>query len=127
MKHLRKTIAISSLFFCFVLSQEIIAQKRPKARKKVPTISCGVCNQKAIFLPQPKYPATAKIVNAGGYVQVQILINELGKVQTAKAVVGHPLLRAAAVEAALRAKFEPFFLGKRMVRVSGTIIYNFVR
>lgn len=95
-------------------------------RNRKPTvISCGVCIQKAILLPQPEYPSAGTFVNASGKVSVQILIDEKGSVMSAKAVSGHPLLRSASEKAALKAKFEPFLLGKKHFRVVSTIIYDF--
>ena len=57
---------------------------------------------------------------------VQVLIDEQGKVISASAVSGHPLLQAAAVAAARGAKFSPTVLSGQPVKVSGVITYNFV-
>ncbi len=89
-------------------------------------ISGGVLNGKAISLPKPPYPAAARAVGASGAVSVQVLINENGDVVSASAVSGHPLLRAAAAEAARGAKFSPTQLQGMPVKVSGIITYNFV-
>ena len=51
--------------------------------------------------------------------------DEKGDVIYARAVSGHPLLRAAAVEAAKAAKFSPTLLNGAPIRVSGVIVYNF--
>ena len=45
---------------------------------------------------------------------------------SASAVSGHPLLRAAAVDAARMAKFSQTLLQGNPVKVSGVIVYNFV-
>ena len=89
-------------------------------------ISGGVLNGKALSLPKPRYPAEARTVGASGAVTVQVLIDENGDVVSATAVSGHPLLRAAAVEAAKGAKFSPTLLEGSPVKVSGVITYNFV-
>lgn len=91
------------------------------------TISCGVCNSKAVVLPKPEYPASASTVRVSGSVTVHILIDEQGNVEKANVVSGHPLLRAASVKAALQARFEPFLLSNKPVKVSGTLVYNFKR
>ena len=57
---------------------------------------------------------------------VQVLIDESGRVVSASAVSGHPLLRAAAVSAAQGARFSPTLLSGQAVKVSGVITYNFV-
>jgi len=89
------------------------------------TISGGVLNHKAIDLPTPDYPDAAKAVNAKGSVTVSVVLDESGKVISAEANSGHPLLRAAAAEAAKKARFEPTKLGGKAMRVSGVIVYNF--
>ena len=96
---------------------------KPKAPPK--TISGGVLNGKARSLPVPAYPAAAKAIRASGAVSVQVLIDEGGRVVSASAVSGHPLLRAAAVSAAQRASFSPTLLSGQPVKVSGVITYNF--
>ena len=89
------------------------------------TISGGVLNGKAVNLVKPPYPAAAKAVRASGAVSVQVTIDENGNVISATAVSGHPLLRAASVQAARQSKFSPTTLQGQAVRVTGVIVYNF--
>jgi len=99
----------------------------PPAKKEPPkTISGGVLNGKAVSLPKPAYPAAARAVRASGSVTVQVLIDEQGRVVSATAAGGHPLLQAAAVAAARQARFSPTLLSGQPVKVSGVITYNFV-
>lgn len=99
----------------------------PPVKKSPPkTVSGGVLNGKATSLPKPAYPAAARAVRAAGSVSVQVLIDENGRVVSASAVSGHPLLRAAAVSAAHGARFSPTLLSGQPVKVSGVITYNFV-
>ena len=100
-------------------------KKEPAAEKKHVTQSLGVINGKASYLPKPVYSAMAKAVRASGKVDVQVLIDENGKVLSANAVSGHPLLRDAAELAARNAKFTTTYLSNVPVKVSGVIIYNF--
>jgi len=86
----------------------------------------GLLNGKAVVLPKPAYPEAAKAVKAGGTVSVQVLIDEGGNVISAEAISGHPLLRAAAVEAARGAQFAPTVMNGSVVKVSGIVTYNFV-
>ena len=88
-------------------------------------VSGGVLNGKAISKPQPAYPPIAKAARAQGTVSVQVLIDESGRVVSASAVSGHPLLQAASVQAARRARFSPTLLSGQPVKVSGVITYNF--
>ena len=85
-----------------------------------------VLNSQAISLPKPPYPDIAKKVGAQGAVNVQVLIDESGRVISAKAISGSPLLKGAAQHAATQARFSPTMLGDQAVKVSGVITYNFV-
>jgi TonB family protein len=102
-----------------------ISEPGPPGSSKAKTISGGVLNGKATSLPQPAYPASAKAARAEGTVVVQVTVDETGKVVSANAVSGHPLLKAAAVAAARQATFTPTKLSGKPVRVTGTITYNF--
>lgn len=97
-----------------------------KEDKKTPSIvSKGVINGQATSLPKPAYPSAAKAVKAGGDVNVQVTIDESGRVISAKAVTGHALLRAEAERAARNARFTPTLLSEKPVKVTGIIIYKF--
>jgi protein TonB len=85
-----------------------------------------VLASKAISLPQPPYPPMAKQIGIHGSVQVQIVVDEAGRVISAHAVSGHPFLNPSAEQAAQRARFTPTTLNGQAVKVQGTIIYNFV-
>lgn len=91
------------------------------------TISAGVINGKAVSLPRPVYPASARAVRAVGPVSVQVTIGEKGEVVDAKAVSGHPLLRAAAEKAAKSSRFAPTLLSGQAVKTTGLLTYNFTR
>jgi TonB family protein len=119
-----KTLAFLFLFFIFGLSGAAFAQNKPSPAPK--SINGGVVNGKAKTLVKPTYPAAARATAASGEVKVQVTIDEQGDVVSATAVSGHPLLRAAAVEAARASKFSPTLLSGQPVKVSGVIVYNFV-
>lgn len=100
----------------------------PKAtpKPKPPSVvSGGVLNGKAISKPTPAYPAIAKAARQQGTVSVQILVDESGKVVSATAINGPPLLRQAAVQGAFQTRFSPTLLSGQAVKVSGTITFNF--
>lgn len=90
------------------------------------TVSAGVLNGRAVLLFQPVYPPAAKANNIGGSVNVQVLINESGKVVSANAVSGHNLLKPTAEKAALSSKFSPTKLNGQPVKVTGIIVYRFI-
>lgn len=95
-------------------------------KPKTETVTSRVLASKAINLPQPPYPPMARQIHVQGSVNVQILVDEQGKVISAQAVSGHPLLTSAAKEAAMRARFTPTLLNGQAVKVQGVITYNFV-
>lgn len=85
----------------------------------------SLISSQAVSLPKPPYPAIAKAAGVSGAVTVQILLDETGKVISARAVSGNHLLQAAAVKAAYQARFSPTILSGQPVKVSGIITYNF--
>ncbi len=99
------------------------------APKHVPTqvrLPSSVISSKVLSKPVPAYPIIAKQVRASGSVTIEILVDEQGRVISAQATSGHPLLREAARQAALQARFSPTVLSNQPVKVSGVITYNFV-
>lgn len=102
----------------------LVLPEKADAKAKAP-ISGGVLNGKAISLPKPQYPATAKAANVAGAVSVEVVVDESGKVISANVVSGNPLLSAAAVTAAQQAKFSPTLMSGRPAKTKGVIVYDF--
>lgn len=98
-----------------------------KASKPSVVRSVGVVNGIAVHLPKPVYSAIARAAGAAGVVTVQVLIDERGKVVSARVLSGHPLLQRESVQAAYQARFTPTLLSKQPIKVSGVITYNFVK
>lgn len=96
----------------------------PPANSNTP-VNVGTVNNRATSLPTPSYPSAARTARARGRVNVAVTIDRNGNVVSARAVSGHPLLRASAVAAARRSKFRPVKVNGRNVRARGTIQYNF--
>jgi protein TonB len=88
-------------------------------------LSGGVLNGTAITLPVPLYPEAAKRMRTAGVVSVDVVLDETGKVVSANATSGPAILREAAVQAALKARFSPTKLSGQPVAVSGLITYKF--
>jgi len=89
-------------------------------------VTGGILNGRAIKLAKPSYPRAAREARVSGTVEVRVLIDETGKVIAAKAISGHPELWGASEEAARKSEFTPTKLDGRPVKVTGTILYNFV-
>lgn len=102
---------------------------KPPPTKPQPEIlkRSSVINGLATFLPKPPYPTIALQLNLTGNVDVQVMIDETGRVASAKAVNGHPVLRGPAEKAALNARFEPTTINGYPVKVTGVIVYRFTR
>jgi TonB family protein len=97
----------------------------PPTPSPAPRVSKGVLTGEVVTKVQPTYPSIAKQINAGGEVQVAILINENGRVIEAKAIKGHPVLRAAAEDAARKWVFRPTLLDGKPVKQPGTLTFVF--
>jgi TonB family protein len=103
-------------------------QKQPETSgptEAVAPTEGGILNSKATQLPAAKYPEEAKKTHAYGEVQVQVLVDESGKVSSAVAMFGPESLRQAAVDAAKLARFKPIVVDGVAVKVSGILTYNF--
>jgi TonB family protein len=97
----------------------------PTPRPLMKPVSGGVLNGKALSLPAPVYPDFARRMHTGGLVEVEVVVDENGKVISARALAGPPSLRDVSVQAALRARFSPTKLSGQPVKISGQINYNF--
>lgn len=86
----------------------------------------GEClRTKAISLPPPRYPAEARAARATGKVEVEVLVDETGKVISARALNGPATLRNASVQASYVTRFQPTIVGGRGFKVWGIITYTF--
>ena len=97
---------------------------RPLIQKPV-KVSSAILQGKAIEREKPDYPELAKRAGVQGPVVVEVMITENGRVESARAISGHPLLAGAAVEAARRWRFAPTLLNGQPVKVTGVITFNF--
>src|ERR1041384_2379434 len=84
---------------------------------KVLKVSIGVLQGKILSLPKPNYPPIAKQLRLQGQISVQVLIDEQGKVVSAKALGGHQILVNAAEASATQARFSPTLLSNQPVKV----------
>lgn len=111
----------------FTSNQKVPVDNAPPPPTPAPRapVSRGVLNGAALSLPPPVYPDSARRARVEGAVEVEVVIDENGKVVSAKVVSGPPALRDSAVQAALRARFTPTKLSGQPVKVTGKIIYNF--
>jgi len=112
----------------FVASQRVSVAETdapPAPRSATTPVSGGVLNGQAISLPSPAYPDAARRMQVVGQVRVEVVLDENGKVVSARALSGPAMLRDVSVQAAYRAKFTPTKLSGQPVKVTGMIVYNF--
>jgi hypothetical protein len=121
-------IALAFAVVSHCSAQHAVACRGEKYRKPVDTkylISLGVLNARALKLAKPTYPPVAAALRVRGDVSIEVVIGKTGCVIQARAMSGHLLLRSASLKAALASSFEPIYLGRRRIRVSGIIVYHF--
>ncbi|QQS40905.1 MAG: energy transducer TonB [Acidobacteriota bacterium] len=112
-----------------VLGLPILAQDKAASTRKAvkkPIISAGIVNGRAKELVVPEWPPAAKSTNDHGLVRVEVVIDQDGKVEDAKALEGPVLLRRTSVAAAKESTFYPILLQGKPVRVLGLIIYRYI-
>ncbi len=85
----------------------------------------GILNGIAINLVKPPNRSYGKSAKPWGTVEVQITIEETGRVIFACARSGYEPFYLASEEAALKSTFSPTWVDGKRVKVSGIIIYNF--
>ena len=100
--------------------QSELLMPKPQAR----LFSDGAGNNQVITIPNATYPEEAKRAGVTGTVAVIVEIDPVGNVVSARAIRGHAMLRAAAVEAALKAHFSPTRKDRTSKR-SGVITFTF--
>ncbi len=98
----------------------------PAPPRLIVPVSGDGLERKVLSKPLPVYPPIAKAARAFGTVRVQVVVDEKGKVTSAKAISGHPLLQQAAVQAAYQARLAPAVLAGEAIKLSGLLSYNFV-
>lgn len=102
--------------------EQQVAQKGSQKPVKLPST---VLQGKALERHMPDYPELAKRAGLQGPVVVEVVIAESGRVESARAISGHPLLVIPATQAARRWRFAPTLLNGQPVKVTGVITFNF--
>jgi len=97
-------------------------KKEPPPKPTGPiTVGGRVQAAKLIRNPQPQYPQIARQARISGTVELSAIIGEDGHIQSLSVVSGHPLLRAAAMDAVKQWVYQPTMLNEQPVKVSTTI------
>ena len=78
-------------------------------------------NGEAVLLPKPPYPEMARQLKIQGVVSVQVLVDETGRVVSAKAVSGNPFLVRDAQRLRFRRASILLYWATNRLKVSGVI------
>ncbi|HEX8249648.1 MAG TPA: energy transducer TonB [Pyrinomonadaceae bacterium] len=103
-------------------SRNEIENSQPELKRKPKEIRVGVVNKRARYIPKP---IVSRVIKASGEVKVEIAVDVNGKVVSAKAISGHPLLRPAAEASARRTRFAPTLINGPAIIVIAYLVYNF--
>jgi periplasmic protein TonB len=85
----------------------------------------GSLREYATTAIQPQYPIIARNMRLSGVVQIDVLVDETGKVTTIEKSSGPDILRRAATDALKKWKFKPFLRDGQAVKATGFVKFNF--
>lgn len=88
-------------------------------------LTSSVLQGKVIDRRVPIYPELPRRIRLQGDVAVEVIISPEGRVESARALSGHPMFIASALDAARAWRFEPTLLNGVPVRVTGVITFVF--
>ena len=117
------SVAIS--FSSVAASDQDKESKQSTAAGTVVRISEGALEREAVSKVEPIYPPIAKAARASGDVKVEVVIDEMGKVLSARIVSGHPLLRGSALAAARQWTFKPAPSAKETAKLTAVLTFHF--
>jgi TonB family protein len=124
---------------CFVYHKALAQKKLKEASREIKEFrdarkddnekgrpfESGIVNGRAINLVKPSFPINMR--GNEGFVLVRVTIDEQGNVISAKATCGILEFVATVEEAARKSKFSPTMINNQPVKVTGIIVYNFIR
>lgn len=82
---------------------------------------------RATLLPKPVITPEARAIRISGTVELQVLIDETGRVISFAPLSGHPALVAGTIASACSARFKPETTDGQAVKILGKITYHFVQ
>ena len=94
---------------------EVVAQTPMKAALLAPQPVRKAVPAKLVFSTAAQYPSLARQMRVDGEVVISLDVDTSGKVSAARAISGPPVLRAAALDAVKRWKYQPAMLGDKAV------------
>lgn len=120
-----KSIISLILYYLSISSIATWSSFDGKHQEKMVRKTNDVLQRSAIKQVDPTYPPLVKGMQVSGQVDVEVIIDEMGKVISASALSGHPLLRQPAVKAANQWVFSPTVVRGIPVKVIGILTFVF--
>jgi len=114
-------LAINFCTYAPALGGVNIQDEAPRSVRK----SEEALRSSALTRVDPVYPPLAASARVFGSVIVEVTVDERGEVVEARATIGHPLLKDAAITAARGWRFSPAQLSGAPAKVIGLLTFNF--
>jgi TonB family protein len=99
--------------------------QRAAGNAQEPRKATSELKEAAVESPEPKFPLLAQAARVEGVVEVEISIDPEGRVNAARAISGHPLLKSSAVDAARKWRFDPVKLAAISGDSARTLVFVF--
>lgn len=90
-----------------------------------PVIEPRRAEEMLVHKVEATYPQMARIAHIQGNVIVQVLIDKQGHVADSKAIMGHPILVQAALDAVKQWEYMPFLLNGEPAQVQAAVLVEF--
>jgi TonB family protein len=103
----------------------VVGQVPAKTAVLAPQLPKHLVPAKLMYSMPAQYPAMARQIHSEGEVILRLDVDAAGNVADAKAVSGAPLLRAAALDAVRKWKYQPATLGDKPVASTETVKIDF--
>jgi TonB family protein len=126
--HCKATIAMAIVWLGFstiIEAQNVQTEAAKPSPPKIIRKSGGLLQSSAIKRVTPDYPPQAKAAGVEGQVILEVVIDEEGKVMSARTVFGYPLLGDAAAEALWAWAWPSTHLSGVPVKVIGRLAFSF--
>ncbi len=118
---------IRSLLICLMTG--VFSLAHPQTETSARDTPSSEAPQQRVVLSQlspPIYPHSAIAMGASGDVEVVLRLRQDGSIESAEALSGHPLLKAAALDSARQSKFECHGCKKAITPYSVLYTFGFV-
>jgi protein TonB len=103
----------------------LVCSLRLSAQEVVLRVTESEARRAIVKKVEPEYPAMARQVRMSGQVQLDVLIDASGNVETVKVLKGNALLSNSAVTAMKKWKFAPFTVDNKRSKAVTSLTFDF--